>query len=201
MVQRCPLVPAIGDTLAGAATSFEVWIWGVSSSKIPKLCPSVATSDQVRSPDFGAGIFGSYAGASAGAPDAFGVCSIAVDGPAMNNEASNRADMASADIFFITSLCYLLCEKWSRKTVWVIKRQAAHVFRYSVIMAEVWIVQHDEEELFNAVLGVFASEDEAEEFAEEIKNEYARGAIYSRYEIGYRYNRGPGHVSFGSGDR
>ena len=55
MVQRCPLVPAIGDTLAGAATSFEVWIWGVSSSKIPKLCPSVATSDQVRSPDFGLG--------------------------------------------------------------------------------------------------------------------------------------------------
>ncbi|MEW1823595.1 hypothetical protein AB0323_22760 [Arthrobacter sp. NPDC080031] len=68
-------------------------------------------------------------------------------------------------------------------------------------MAAVWIVQHDEEEPFNAVLGVFASQDEAEEFAEEIKHEYARGVIYSRYEIGYRFNRGPGHVSFGPGDQ
>ncbi|WP_269996642.1 DUF7336 domain-containing protein [Arthrobacter sp. B2a2-09] len=68
-------------------------------------------------------------------------------------------------------------------------------------MAAVWIVQHDEEESFNAVLGVFASQDEAEEFAGKIKLEYARGVIYSRYEIGYRYNRGPGHMSFGPGDR
>lgn len=68
-------------------------------------------------------------------------------------------------------------------------------------MAAVWIVQHDKEESFNAVLGVFASQDEAEEFAEEIKHEYARGVIYSRYEIGYRYNRGPGHASFGPGDQ
>jgi hypothetical protein len=129
MVQRWPLVPVIGDTLAGAATSFEVWFFGVSSVKVPKLCSSVATSAQVRSPGFGAATFGSYAGASAGASGTFGECSMAVDGPAVNNEASNRADVASTDIFFMASLCYLLCEKWFWKTTGRYKKVKALKFQ------------------------------------------------------------------------
>ena len=62
--------------------------------------------------------------------------------------------------------------------------------------AEVWIVQHDES-AHNTVLGVFATSAEAESFAEQVESQFKNGVLYSRYEIGYRFDRGPGHTSFG----
>lgn len=64
--------------------------------------------------------------------------------------------------------------------------------------SEVWIVQHDES-ADNTVLGVFGSQSQAQSFAEEIGNRFANGVIFARYEVGYRYDRGPGHVSFHPG--
>lgn len=64
---------------------------------------------------------------------------------------------------------------------------------------EVWIVQHDES-ADNTVLGVFGSQNQAQSFAEEIGYRFANGVIFARYKVGYRYDQGPGHVSFGPGD-
>ena len=61
---------------------------------------------------------------------------------------------------------------------------------------KVGIVQHDESP-DNTVLGVFASASEAEKFAEEVGDRFENGVLYSSYEVGYRYDAGTGHVSFG----
>lgn len=60
----------------------------------------------------------------------------------------------------------------------------------------VWIVRHDESP-HGTVLGVFATESEASAFAEEAMNEFAAGVIYSRFSLGYKFNRGPGYVTYG----
>jgi len=60
----------------------------------------------------------------------------------------------------------------------------------------VWIVQHDES-AHNTVLGVFGSQEEAQDFAEKVGDQFENGVLYSRYELGYRYDTGTGHVSFG----
>ncbi|TDW28776.1 hypothetical protein [Cryobacterium psychrophilum] len=61
----------------------------------------------------------------------------------------------------------------------------------------VWIVQHDESP-HNTILGVFATQDEAQSFAEGVE-EFKDAVLYARYDIGYRCDRGPGHVTFGPG--
>lgn len=53
----------------------------------------------------------------------------------------------------------------------------------------VWIVQHDQSP-DNTVLGVFATSEEADNFAEEIQGQFANGVIYSEFEIGFRFDRG-----------
>lgn len=60
----------------------------------------------------------------------------------------------------------------------------------------VWIVLQDESP-HNTVLGVFATQVEAFDFAEEIRDQFVNGVIYTRFPVGYRYNGGPGHVSYG----
>ncbi|POH72170.1 hypothetical protein [Arthrobacter glacialis] len=60
--------------------------------------------------------------------------------------------------------------------------------------SEVWIVQHDET-AHNTVLGVFATQDEAQSFAEEVGGRFANGVIFSSYQVGYRYDEGPGYVA------
>lgn len=59
----------------------------------------------------------------------------------------------------------------------------------------VWIVRHDES-LVNSVLGVFLTEREASDFADEVEGRFENGVIYSRYPVGYRYDERPGHVTF-----
>lgn len=49
----------------------------------------------------------------------------------------------------------------------------------------VWIVQHDEDP-HNTVVGVFASVEEADEYAERVGPLYTNGVIYSLYETGYK---------------
>jgi hypothetical protein len=56
------------------------------------------------------------------------------------------------------------------------------------IAGKVWIVQHDEGP-DNTVLGVFLGESEAAAFAEEVKNQFANGVIYSCFEVGYRLDQ------------
>jgi len=60
----------------------------------------------------------------------------------------------------------------------------------------VWIVLHDESP-HNTVLGVFATEPEASRFADEVESRFPQGVIWTRFAVGYRYDRGPGHVEFG----
>lgn len=55
---------------------------------------------------------------------------------------------------------------------------------------EVWIVQHDETP-DNTVLGVFATQEEAAVFAEEVSDDFPDGVIFSKYQVGFRYDRGP----------
>jgi hypothetical protein len=64
---------------------------------------------------------------------------------------------------------------------------------------EVWIVQHDES-AHNTVLGVFGTSKEAQTFADEIGDQFEGGVLFSSYAIGYRFDRGTGHVSFGPGE-
>lgn len=63
----------------------------------------------------------------------------------------------------------------------------------------VWIVQHDQSP-HNTVLGVFATERDATAFAEEVKHQFPNGVIYSRFQVGYRFDRGPGHATYGPAD-
>ncbi|KZC96293.1 hypothetical protein AWH51_03665 [Clavibacter tessellarius] len=49
----------------------------------------------------------------------------------------------------------------------------------------------------NTVLGVFAREPEASQFADEVEARFPQGVIYTRFRVGYRYDPGPGHVEFG----
>ncbi|WP_104111899.1 hypothetical protein [Arthrobacter sp. N199823] len=58
---------------------------------------------------------------------------------------------------------------------------------------EEWIVQHDES-AHNTVLGVFATQDEAQSFAEAVGGRFTNGVIFSSYPVGYRYDEGPGYV-------
>lgn len=51
----------------------------------------------------------------------------------------------------------------------------------------VWIVQHDESP-DNTVLGVFATEKEAREYANLVHAEYANGVITTEFAIGYRHH-------------
>lgn len=53
----------------------------------------------------------------------------------------------------------------------------------------VWIVQHDDSP-DNTILGVFATTSEADTFAEEVKDQFENGVIYSEFEIGFRFDRG-----------
>ena len=63
----------------------------------------------------------------------------------------------------------------------------------------VWIVQHDQS-AYNTVLGVFATEEDAAMFAEEVGPQFPESVIYSRFALGYRFDRGPGHVTYGPAD-
>jgi hypothetical protein len=56
-------------------------------------------------------------------------------------------------------------------------------------LQSVWIVQHDESP-HNTVLGVFATPDEADRFAAEIKGQFENGVIYSEFAVGYRFDQG-----------
>lgn len=49
----------------------------------------------------------------------------------------------------------------------------------------VWIVQHDESP-HNTVLGVFATPEEAHEYAELMHADYVNGVITTEFDIGYR---------------
>ncbi|WP_234864872.1 hypothetical protein [Sinomonas albida] len=63
-------------------------------------------------------------------------------------------------------------------------------------MEFVWIVLHEDSPV-STVLGVFATEREAEEFSNEVKGQFLRGVIYSRFKVGYRFDRGTGHAAYG----
>lgn len=52
---------------------------------------------------------------------------------------------------------------------------------------QVWIVQHDASP-HNTVLGVFANQDDALAFADEVKDRWKDGVITAPFEIGYRYD-------------
>ncbi len=56
-------------------------------------------------------------------------------------------------------------------------------------LSEVWIVQHDESP-DNTVLGVFATQDEARLFMDEIKDAFEGGVFCSAFPAGYRYTDG-----------
>jgi hypothetical protein len=68
--------------------------------------------------------------------------------------------------------------------------------RHQIAPEGVWIVSHDESP-HNTVLGVFTTQDEASAFADEVERRFTDGVIYSRYPVGYRYDRGSGHVTYG----
>ena len=61
----------------------------------------------------------------------------------------------------------------------------------------VWIVQHDERP-DNTILGVFASKGEAAAFAEEIRDQFVDGVIFSFFGIGYRFDQGSSRYRSGS---
>lgn len=63
------------------------------------------------------------------------------------------------------------------------------------MVTEVWIVQHDES-AHNTILGVFGSQDEAQIFAEHVGSDFSNGAIFSRYRVGYRFDRGTGQAQY-----
>jgi hypothetical protein len=63
--------------------------------------------------------------------------------------------------------------------------------------ARVWIVRHEESPRSN-ILGVFASEDEAARFADEVEDRFEDGVVYSSFAVGFRYDHGTGHASFTS---
>ena len=65
-------------------------------------------------------------------------------------------------------------------------------------MSSVWIVQHDESP-HNTVVGVFATSEEANAFAEEAKSDFADGLLVARYPLGYRYDAGTGRSTYGPG--
>ena len=53
----------------------------------------------------------------------------------------------------------------------------------------VWIVQHDETP-HNTVLGVFATAEEAAEYADAVHVNYADGVITTEFPIGFRFEDG-----------
>lgn len=62
--------------------------------------------------------------------------------------------------------------------------------RHPVMPASVWIVLQDKYPT-NSVLGVFASQEEANDFAESpaVHAEWGTAVIYANFPIGYRYNQ------------
>ena len=56
-------------------------------------------------------------------------------------------------------------------------------------LTEVWIVQHDESP-HNTVLGVFAGQDEAVAFMDEVAAGFENGVFCSAFPVGYRYTDG-----------
>ena len=60
----------------------------------------------------------------------------------------------------------------------------------------VWIVSHEDSPP-NNIIGVFATQSEAASFAEEMAAGPFESVIYSSFSIGYRYDRGTGHVEYG----
>lgn len=54
---------------------------------------------------------------------------------------------------------------------------------------KVWIVQHVESP-HNTGLGVFASSEEADAFADEVQHQFENGVIYSSFSVGYRFDDG-----------
>ena len=63
-------------------------------------------------------------------------------------------------------------------------------------LSEVWVVQHDESP-DNTVLGVFATQDEARVFMDEVKEGFKNGVICSAFPVGYRYTDGASSYSGG----
>ena len=63
----------------------------------------------------------------------------------------------------------------------------------------VWIVCHEESALGN-VIGVFGNETEAAAFADEVSGRFAGGVVYTHFDLGYRYDRGSGYVSYEPAD-
>lgn len=62
--------------------------------------------------------------------------------------------------------------------------------RHPVMPAAVWIVLQDKYPT-NSVLGVFATQEEAHDFAEspEVAAEWETAVIYASFPVGYRYNQ------------
>lgn len=63
-------------------------------------------------------------------------------------------------------------------------------------MGKIWIVQHDES-AHNTVLGIFSTQAEATAFANEVKDQFINGVIYTSFDMGYRFDLGIGHVTYG----
>ncbi|WP_258062034.1 hypothetical protein [Rathayibacter tritici] len=78
-------------------------------------------------------------------------------------------------------------------------KRRQHEETHAVLPPDVWVVQHDESPN-NTILGVFASEAEAATFAEEVQHRFPKGVIYAKFTLGYRYDSGPGYVTFGPDD-
>jgi hypothetical protein len=53
----------------------------------------------------------------------------------------------------------------------------------------VWIVLQDETP-HNSILGVFADQKRAADFADEVGDQFPKGVIYGRYKVGYRFDGG-----------
>jgi len=74
-----------------------------------------------------------------------------------------------------------------------------HEKAHAALPPEVWVVQHDQSP-HNTIVGVFASEAEAAAYAEEVQHRFSDGLIYARFPIGYRYDIGPGYITFSPDD-
>lgn len=66
--------------------------------------------------------------------------------------------------------------------------------RRNTDLREVWIVQCDESP-HDPVLGVFATQDEALDYMDEVKDRFENGVICSVFPVGYRYTDGAARYS------
>ena len=71
-----------------------------------------------------------------------------------------------------------------------------HVEAYRGGLVKIWIVQHDESP-HNTILGIFETQAEATAFVDEVKDQFIDGVIYSSFDIGHRFDRGTGKVTYG----